>query len=239
MTVAAVSVSVSLSLSPSAGTLLKTASAGACPLREEALVLVSYGGSGLVELNDGSRRPCKFKRSVGRPLCGDRVTVERADAESVVVAAITPRHNEFVRVGPHGRKQPIAANLDQVLIVVAPAPEPSRDLVERYLVAVHGLGLKPVLVLNKAELMDTAGLAEELQEVEIIHHLTLGEAPYIAGDMKGHFRLNDCFVGANPRDAVNEGRADYVPVHLHEMPRHRRRTGHRCPHLPHLQRPRQ
>lgn len=61
--------------------------------------------------------------------------------------------------------------------------------------------------------------AEDLQDVEIIHHLTLGEAPYIAGDMKGHFRLNDCFVGANTRDAVNEGRADYVPVHLHEMPR--------------------
>jgi 4-hydroxybutyrate CoA-transferase len=61
--------------------------------------------------------------------------------------------------------------------------------------------------------------AEELQDVEIIHHLTLGDAPYIANDMKGHFRLNDCFVGANTRDAVNEGRADYVPVHLHEMPR--------------------
>jgi acetyl-CoA hydrolase len=63
------------------------------------------------------------------------------------------------------------------------------------------------------------GRAEELRDVEIIHHLTLGEAPYIAGDMKGHFRLNDCFVGSNTRDAVNEGRADYVPVHLHEMPR--------------------
>ena len=43
--------------------------------------------------------------------------------------------------------------------------------------------------------------------------------PYIAPEMKGHFRLNDCFVGANTRDAVNEGRADYVPVHLHEMAR--------------------
>jgi acetyl-CoA hydrolase len=64
-----------------------------------------------------------------------------------------------------------------------------------------------------------ADRAEELQEVEIIHHLTLGDAPYIKPDMKGHFRLNDCFVGANTRDAVNEGRADYVPVHLHEMPR--------------------
>ena len=61
--------------------------------------------------------------------------------------------------------------------------------------------------------------SEELQDVTIIHHLTLGDAPYIAPEMKGHFRLNDCFVGANTRDAVNEGRADYVPVHLHEMAR--------------------
>jgi len=61
--------------------------------------------------------------------------------------------------------------------------------------------------------------AEELQDVEIIHHLTMGEAPYLAPEMEGHFRLNDCFVGANTRRAVNEGRADYVPVHLHELPR--------------------
>lgn len=61
--------------------------------------------------------------------------------------------------------------------------------------------------------------AEELIDVEIIHHLTVGEAPYLAPEMQGHLRLNDCFVGANTREAVNEGRADYVPVHLHEMAR--------------------
>lgn len=61
--------------------------------------------------------------------------------------------------------------------------------------------------------------ASELQDVELIHHLTLGDVPYLAADMAGHFRCSDCFVGANTRDAINEGRADYVPVHLHEMPR--------------------
>lgn len=61
--------------------------------------------------------------------------------------------------------------------------------------------------------------AEALQDVELIHHLTMGEAPYLGKEMEGHFRCNDCFVGANTRDAVNEGRADYIPVHLHEMAR--------------------
>jgi len=63
------------------------------------------------------------------------------------------------------------------------------------------------------------GRADELQDVMVIHHLTLGEAPHVANDMKGHFRCNACFVGSNMREAVNQGRVDYVPVHLHEMAR--------------------
>ena len=92
-------------------------------------------------------------RSVGRPYCGDRVEILRADGQSAVVTRILPRDNVFVRADARQRKQPIAANLDQALIIIAPYPAPSRDLVERYLVAIHSLGIQPVIVLNKAELM--------------------------------------------------------------------------------------
>lgn len=117
------------------------------------VMLVSHGNQGIVELPDGDQLECKFRRSVGRPCCGDRVEVERADHDSTVVAAILPRSNVFIRANARQQKQIIAANLDQVLIVVAPKPEPSRDLVERYLVAVHSLGIQPVIVVNKAELL--------------------------------------------------------------------------------------
>mgnify|MGYP000441092750 FL=1 len=120
------------------------------------LILVSYGGRGVVELESGERLECKYRRSVGRPCCGDRVTVQHADDESTVVVAIEPRRNEFARADARQRRQIIAANLDRVLIVIAPAPLPSRDLLERYLVAVHSLGIEPVLVLNKAELLNGA-----------------------------------------------------------------------------------
>ncbi len=63
-----------------------------------------------------------------------------------------------------------------------------------------------------------ADRAEELTDVEIVHHLTIGPTPYIGREMQGHFRCNDHFVGANTRNAVNMGEADYVPIHLHEMP---------------------
>jgi ribosome biogenesis GTPase len=130
-------------------------------LSQRARVLVAYGNSGVVELPDGARRECKFRRSIGRPYCGDRVTVEDADGESTVVTEIQPRDNVFMRAGTQGRKQVIAANLDQVLVVLAPAPEPSRDLVERYLVAVHSLGIRPLLVLNKAERMEETNPGQE------------------------------------------------------------------------------
>lgn len=118
----------------------------------EALVLVSYGAQGVVLLADGERKRCKFRRRVGRPYCGDRVLVARADHASLVVESILPRKNQFVRADERQRQHVIAANLDQVLIVVAVAPLPSRDLMERYLLAVHSLGIEPVIVYNKTDL---------------------------------------------------------------------------------------
>jgi acetyl-CoA hydrolase len=61
--------------------------------------------------------------------------------------------------------------------------------------------------------------APELENVQVIHLLTLSEAPYTDPGMEPHFRHRAMFTGANVRTAVNEGRADFVPIHLHEVPR--------------------
>lgn len=116
-------------------------------------MLVSYGNQGVVETADGSILDCHYRRSVGRPFCGDRVMLE-TDGDRTQVVEILPRQNVFARADNRQRKQVIAANLQQVLVVLAPRPEPSRDLVERYLVAAHSLDIAPILVLNKVELMN-------------------------------------------------------------------------------------
>ncbi len=59
----------------------------------------------------------------------------------------------------------------------------------------------------------------ELENVEIMHILTMGTAPYVEADMEGHFRHRSLFTGKNVRDAVNTGRADYVPIFLGEIHR--------------------
>ena len=60
--------------------------------------------------------------------------------------------------------------------------------------------------------------APALENVEVVHILTLAHAPYVEPGMEGHFRHRALFTGGNVRAAVNEGRADFVPIHLHEVP---------------------
>jgi len=57
----------------------------------------------------------------------------------------------------------------------------------------------------------------ELENVEIVHLMTFGAADYIKPEMEGHFRHNAVFIGANVREAVNAGRADYTPIFLSEI----------------------
>ena len=60
---------------------------------------------------------------------------------------------------------------------------------------------------------------DELRNVQLSHVLLLGEDPLSADGMEGHFRHNSLFVGPADRKAVNDGRADYMPIFLHQIPR--------------------
>jgi acyl-CoA hydrolase len=64
-----------------------------------------------------------------------------------------------------------------------------------------------------------AARAGELNRVEVTHVLLLGDDPLSRTGIKEHFRHNSFFVGPADRAAVNEGRADYIPIHLHEIPK--------------------
>ena len=56
-----------------------------------------------------------------------------------------------------------------------------------------------------------------VRDVEIVHMMTMGCAPYVSPEMEGHFRHNAMFIGGNVREAINEGRADYTPIYLSEI----------------------
>jgi acyl-CoA hydrolase len=80
-------------------------------------------------------------------------------------------------------------------------------------VYIHPGGAEPEILVRAL-----VGRAEELRDVEIIHLLTLGDAGYVRPGMEAHFRHSAMFVGANVREAVHSGRADYMPISLSEIP---------------------
>ncbi len=76
-----------------------------------------------------------------------------------------------------------------------------------------GNAATPYILLNAL-----ARRKDELKNVEVTHVLLLGDDPLSGPEMEGHFRHRSLFVGPADRRAVNEGRADYVPIFLYEIP---------------------
>ncbi len=80
-------------------------------------------------------------------------------------------------------------------------------------VFIHGVGAAPQSLINAM-----VERADELRDVEIVHLHTEGPAPYSEPRFADSFRVNAFFVGGNIRAAVKDGRADYIPVFLSEIP---------------------
>ncbi len=78
---------------------------------------------------------------------------------------------------------------------------------------VHGGAATPSVLLDAL-----TRRADELRDVGVIHLHTEGPAPHLAPEMAGSFRHRALFIGANAREAVNAGRADYVPIFLSDIP---------------------
>lgn len=78
---------------------------------------------------------------------------------------------------------------------------------------IHGMAAAP-----QALIQAMVARAHELRDVEIVQLHTEGPAPYAEPQYAESFRVNALFVGANVRKAVDEGRADYIPVFLSEAP---------------------
>src|SRR3954470_21466589 len=80
-------------------------------------------------------------------------------------------------------------------------------------VYLHGGAATPSVLLDAL-----VKRAAELHDVHIYHLHAEGPGPHLRPEMAGHFRHHALFIGPNARAAVNEGRADYVPVFLSDVP---------------------
>lgn len=114
---------------------------------------------------DGERLSCIARSRELRPLCGDHVQWQRNADGTCVVTQVLPRDTLLTRVDGRGRPEPVAANLTQLVAVVAGAPAPIWPLLDRYLVAAELMRAAALIVYNKSDLVAPP---EQLGEYERI-----------------------------------------------------------------------
>lgn len=123
-------------------------------------VVAAHGRQYFVQLADGSLLPCFPRGKKSEVACGDRVDILRTSSDQGVIEAIQPRSSLLYRSNEIKQKL-IAANVDQLIIVVATEPGFSDELVTRALVAAESEEIEILIVLNKCDLADKLPAARE------------------------------------------------------------------------------
>ena len=128
------------------------AEAAASNTQEHGLVVASYGRHCLVETPDGKRVICHPRGKKSQAVVGDRVLWQGSHDEGTV-ERVQERRNLFWRQDEI-RSKTFAANLDQVLILVAAEPDFSESQLARALIAAEAERITPIIALNKSDLVE-------------------------------------------------------------------------------------
>ncbi|TAN26095.1 MAG: ribosome small subunit-dependent GTPase A [Castellaniella sp.] len=114
-------------------------------------VVAAHGRHYRVQLESGELRHCYTRGKKAGPAVGDQVRILPEGRDEGVITEILPRRNLLYRSDASKSKQ-FAANLDQLLLIVAAEPEFSADLMGRALVAAGSVDIPVRIVLNKTDL---------------------------------------------------------------------------------------
>ncbi|WP_447926253.1 small ribosomal subunit biogenesis GTPase RsgA [Vreelandella sp. EE27] len=131
--------------------------AGEYGAEQPGRVMAHFGRT--LEVRDSDNAPvrCHLRANMDGLVTGDRVIWRAGQEGSGVVVAREERDSVLKRPDARGQLKPVAANIDQILIVFAVEPAPHPNLIDRYLVAAEATGIAPVLVLNKIDLLPDDG----------------------------------------------------------------------------------
>lgn len=118
---------------------------------KKGLVLAVFGAEAEIEDEVGNSVQCHLRKNAEPVITGDNVLWQPDQSHSGVVVSHLPRKSLFYSKN----KRLIAANVDAIVIVTAPLPIFSEYMIDRYLVAAENLKIRPVILLNKIDLLDT------------------------------------------------------------------------------------
>jgi ribosome biogenesis GTPase len=139
---------------------------------KSGLVITRFGQHADIEDSEsGEIHRCNLRRGIESLVSGDKV-VWRPGLESMagisgVVEAVEPRSSILTRPDYYDGLKPVAANVNQMVIVSSVLPELSLNIIDRYLIASETLHIAPLILLNKVDLIDETQLEEYKEKLSI------------------------------------------------------------------------
>ncbi len=127
----------------------------------QGIVVAAYGKRFKVELPDKKRISCVTRGKKTDLACGDIVTLDLTDKHEGVIESTLARKTLLYRSNAFKSKI-LAANVTQIIIVLATQPSFYEALLNRCLIAAEAANIKPLIVLNKCDLADTSEAKQKL-----------------------------------------------------------------------------
>ena len=127
-------------------------------MKYEGTIVAAHGRQYRVELASGETLLCFPRGKKSELACGDHVSIERSGDGQGVVETVAPRTTLLYRSNQF-RQKLIAANVTQIVVVVATEPSFSDELITRCLVAAESQDIKALIVLNKCDLGERVAAA--------------------------------------------------------------------------------
>ncbi len=121
---------------------------------QEGLVIAHYGTYVDIETADKITIRCNLRQNLGALVVGDRVIWQPIDLTTGIVLAVKSRISTLSRPTSPDKSKDIAANVDQVVIVIAAQPQPATTLLDSYIAAIENNQMQVVIVFNKIDLLD-------------------------------------------------------------------------------------
>lgn len=136
------------------------------------LIVAAHGKRYDVELADGNVVSCVTRGKKSELACGDRVGIKSTGPNEGVVEDFLPRSSLLYRSNEY-RKKLLAANVTQIIIVLAAKPSFYPELVDRCLAAAEAEGIRPLILLNKADLPESTDALQKLRLYEQLGYQVL------------------------------------------------------------------
>jgi len=117
-------------------------------------IVAHLGKALLVENNEGVTSRCKKRSQLEQPAVGDYVEWIQTEEGAGRVEKILARKSLLSRPAKNGNTRPVAANLNQIVVILAVKPNIDPLLLDQYLIVCEFQEIAPLIVLNKVDLLD-------------------------------------------------------------------------------------